>query len=176
MEWYGMSWPGKAGRNNGAKQNRHQIWVIWIKQRRMTYPILPGFGGCRLFCASIHGARFCSALVAANVSPKGASVHPAKGEALVSGRTKSLLFPVTSGPTGQEFIFNATDCWLRGQSGELLARWAEHHKTLHNITRGAADVPGLRPSLDDRGREAALVCGPPPSEPDGRISRIRLSG
>jgi hypothetical protein len=28
----------------------------------------------------------------------------------------------------------------------------------------------------DRGREAALICGSPPSEPDVRISRIRLSG
>ncbi|MFZ2658182.1 MAG: hypothetical protein WAX69_24835 [Victivallales bacterium] len=27
----------------------------------------------------------------------------------------------------------------------------------------------------DRGRESALVCVPPPSEPDWRISRIRLS-
>ena len=28
---------------------------------------------------------------------------------------------------------------------------------------------------DDRGRESALVCAPPPSEPDVQISRIRLS-
>ena len=28
----------------------------------------------------------------------------------------------------------------------------------------------------DRGREGALVCASPPSEPDMRISRIRLSG
>ena len=32
---------------------------------------------------SIHGFRFFFALVAADVSPEGASVHPAKGEALV---------------------------------------------------------------------------------------------
>ena len=36
------------------------------------------------------------------------------------------------------------------KSGELLARWAEHRKTLQNITRDAADIPGLRPSLDQR--------------------------
>ena len=27
----------------------------------------------------------------------------------------------------------------------------------------------------DRGRDGALICAAPPSEPDGRISRIRLS-
>ncbi len=27
----------------------------------------------------------------------------------------------------------------------------------------------------DRGRDGALICSTPPSEPDGRISRIRLS-
>ena len=58
---------------------------------------------------SIHVARFCSALVAADVSPEGASVRPAKGEALVQRPHQNpFLFPVTSGPTGQEFIFNPT--------------------------------------------------------------------
>jgi hypothetical protein len=33
----------------------------------------------------------------------------------------------------------------------------------------------LKPT-DYRGRNAALVCSAPPSEPDWRISRIRLSG
>jgi hypothetical protein len=36
------------------------------------------------------------------------------------------------------------------QFGEPLARWAEHRKTAQNMTRGAADIPGLRPSLDER--------------------------
>ena len=30
--------------------------------------------------------------------------------------------------------------------------------------------------MPDRGRKARLVSGSPPSEPDGRFSRIRLSG
>jgi len=30
--------------------------------------------------------------------------------------------------------------------------------------------------MRDRGREAGISAGPPPSEPDVRISRIRLSG
>jgi hypothetical protein len=33
-----------------------------------------------------------------------------------------------------------------------------------------------RRSCPDRGRDGALVCATPPSEPDVRISRIRLSG
>ena len=44
---------------------------------------------------------------AADVSPKGASVRPAKGEALVQRcHQKTFSFPVTSGPTGQEFILS----------------------------------------------------------------------
>ncbi len=87
--------------------------------------------------------------MAADVSPEGASVRPAKGEALVQRPHETpFLFPVASGPTGQKFIFNPTRA-VR-QSGELLARWAEDRKTQQNITRGATDIPGLRPSLDER--------------------------
>ncbi len=32
------------------------------------------------------------------------------------------------------------------------------------------------PEMNYRGRDGALVCPAPPSEPDWRISRIRLSG
>ena len=104
---------------------------------------------------SIHVARFCSVPVAADVSPEGASVRPAKGEALVQRpHHNPFLFPVTSGPTGQQFIFTPTRTVRQssrdGQSGKLLARWAEHRKTRQNITRGATDIPGLRPSLDER--------------------------
>ena len=35
--------------------------------------------------------------------------------------------------------------------------------------------PKTSTAVFDRGREAALGCGSPPSEPDWRISRIRLS-
>ncbi|MCA9441495.1 MAG: hypothetical protein KC964_11855 [Candidatus Omnitrophica bacterium] len=39
-------------------------------------------------------------------------------------------------------------------------------------------VGGVDPPFEDfdRGRESALVCASPPSEPDVRFSRIRLSG
>lgn len=41
--------------------------------------------------------------------PYPLSVRPAKGEALVQRPHQDpFLFPVTSGPTGQEFIFNPT--------------------------------------------------------------------
>ena len=90
-----------------------------------------------------------------DVSPEGASVPPAKGEALVQRLHQNpFLFPATFGPTGQEFIFDPTRTVRQssrdGQSGELLARWAEHRKTQQNRTRGATDIPGLRPSLDER--------------------------
>ncbi len=42
-----------------------------------------------------------------------------------------------------------------------------HNRTVPNASR--------RDAKKNRGREGRLVSAPPPSEPDGRISRIRLS-
>ncbi len=93
--------------------------------------------------------------MAADVSPEGAPVRPAKGGALVRRPHQiPFLFPAMSGPTGQQFIFNPTRTVRQssrdGQSGELLARWAEQGNTQQNITRDATDISGLRPSLDER--------------------------
>ena len=58
----------------------------------------------RPICKPVYAAR-----EAVDVSPEGASVRPAKGEALVQRPHQTLfLFPATSGPTGQKFIFNPT--------------------------------------------------------------------
>jgi hypothetical protein len=43
------------------------------------------------------------------------------------------------------------------------------------VTRGLDPRVHLLSGKDDRGRESRLVSAPPPSEPDVRISRIRLS-
>jgi len=40
---------------------------------------------------------------------------------------------------------------------------------------GSPTRPELTAQAMHRGRKAASECCPPPSEPDGRISRIRLS-
>ena len=59
--------------------------TLWADPNRSGLPKLVDVG-------SIHGARFCSVLVATNVSPEGASVHPAKGEALVRRPHHKPLF------------------------------------------------------------------------------------
>jgi hypothetical protein len=95
---------------------------------------------------SLHGARFCPALVAAAASPEGASVHPAKGEVLVQRPHHNPFKRPAHRAKSSSSIPRASFV----NSGELLARWAEHRKAQENITRGAADIPGLRPSLDER--------------------------
>jgi len=57
------------------------------------------------------------------------------------------------------------------------SRWLRRSNR-HRFTSYLSDRVN-RPTLTGwamyRGRKAALECCPPPSEPDGRISRIRLS-
>ena len=90
-----------------------------------------------LTLAQFMVSRFCSALVAADVSPEGASVRPAKGEALVQRPHQNpFLFPVTSGPTGQEFIFNPMPAPLRRRRWAVVLRHRQPQVS-HTPEKGA---------------------------------------
>jgi hypothetical protein len=61
-------------------------------------------------------------------------------------------------------------------SESLTNQWIEHNP---QVMGGTAVIRVTRMtvySVADRGRKRRLVSTPPPSEPDLRISRIRLSG
>ena len=82
-------------------------------------------------------AIFVARFGAADGSPKGASVRPAKGKALGPWLVSSNVRP--NGPKVRPL-----------SRSEGLARWADHRRTPNNVTFGGTDRPGLRPSLDER--------------------------
>jgi len=77
------------------------------------------------------------------------------------------------GPVSDRFILAHTIFSFRRNNalcGISLIPGKTENRDVYQDEGGASD------GVDDRGREHRLGSVPPPSEPDGRFSRIRLSG